>query len=103
MNMIDENPFARRLDELAVGECAIIRDIADRDDHQRLLAMGVCEGRMVELIQSGDPLILRVFGSRIGLSGRLARGITVEICQNATCPITGALLESPAKGSVVES
>ena len=51
-------------------------DVAE-DDAARLMSLGVCAGRTVELIQAGDPLILKVFASRIGLSARLAQGVFV--------------------------
>lgn len=46
-------------------------------DGTRLRAMGVCDGRSIELVRAGDPLIVRVMGSRIGISRRLAEQITV--------------------------
>ena len=94
-----ENPFDRTLSELRAGECALIREVKNRDDHQRLLAMGVCEGRLIELIMPGDPLIIKVFGSRIGISGRLAQDITVELCQQGGCPVA-EILSQPAMEKV---
>lgn len=70
-----------RLQELAPRQCAIVRGIDGPDeDLQRLMSMGVCAGRIVEIIQRGDPLILQVYGTRIGLSARLALRILVEPC-----------------------
>ncbi len=46
-------------------------------DASRLRALGVCDGRQVELVRSGDPLIVRVMGSRIGISRRLADRVRV--------------------------
>jgi Fe2+ transport system protein FeoA len=46
-------------------------------DMARLRAMGVCDGRSIELVRAGDPLIVRVMGSRIGISRRLADQIQV--------------------------
>jgi len=40
--------------------------------------MGICVGRQVQLVQAGDPLIVRVLGTRVGLSARLAAGVVVE-------------------------
>jgi Fe2+ transport system protein FeoA len=54
---------------------------AATDDSARLKAMGVCVGRKVQIIKQGDPLIVRVVGTRIGLSARLAQMVTV-------CPLT---------------
>lgn len=67
-----------RLDLLPPYGFGIIHriDAAD-DDSERLMSLGVCAGRTVELIQSGDPLILKVFASRIGLSARLAQRVFV--------------------------
>lgn len=73
-------PLLQRLDELKLQECGRIERVDNPDDLQRLMAMGVCAGRTVEIVQRGDPLILRVFGSRIGLSARLARHVMVAPC-----------------------
>ena len=48
------------------------------DDAGRLMALGLCVGRKVEVVKQGDPLIIKVIGSRIGLSGRLAEMIWVR-------------------------
>ncbi len=50
----------------------------DDEDATRLKAMGVCVGRQLQLVRAGDPLIVRILGARIGLSARLAEGVTVE-------------------------
>jgi Fe2+ transport system protein FeoA len=44
-------------------------------------------GRRVELVKGGDPLILRVFGSRLGLSAALAARVRVEVCQPGHCAL----------------
>ncbi len=69
------------IDKLKPYHCGIVRQITAPDDEMdRLMAMGVCAGRIVELVQRGDPLILRVYGTRIGVSARLASRIMVEPC-----------------------
>jgi len=77
------------LDELPPGCCGQVTrvDAAD-DDLHRLQAMGVCQGRRVELVKAGDPLILRVYGSRLGISARLASMILVEACPDPRCDAT---------------
>jgi Fe2+ transport system protein FeoA len=71
-----------RLDELEPKVCAIVRRIEAEDDSMdRLKSMGICIGRQVELVKRGDPLIVRVFGSRLGISSRLARRVLVEPCR----------------------
>lgn len=49
-------------------------------DVNRLKAMGICIGRRVQVIQRGDPLIVCVLGTRLGISARLAHEIIVQTC-----------------------
>lgn len=70
-----------RLDELQPKVCAVVRRIEAEDDSMdRLKALGICLGRQVELVKRGDPLIVRVYGSRLGISSRLANRVLVEPC-----------------------
>lgn len=47
-------------------------------DAVRLQAMGICRGRRIELVKGGDPMIVRVLGTRVGLAGRLAARVMVR-------------------------
>ena len=77
-----------RLDELPAHVCAVVRSVeTDDEDTQRLKTLGVCMGRRVEIVRTGDPLILKVFGSRLGLSATLATRVRVEICQPGHCAL----------------
>jgi len=77
-----------RLDQLPPNVCAVVRKIAiDDEEMQRLKTLGVCLGRRVELVKRGDPLILKVFGSRLGLSASLASHVQVEVCQPGHCAL----------------
>lgn len=68
-----------RLDQLPSGSRAVVCDLhAPDDDLHRLMAMGVCLGREIQMVQIGNPLIIAVHGSRIGLSARLASRISVR-------------------------
>lgn len=79
-----------RLDELSPGKCAVVRRVESEDgDIQRLKMLGVCVGRRVEVVKAGDPLIIRVFGSRLGMSASLAARVWLEVCSPEHC----ALLE----------
>lgn len=70
-----------RLDGLPPHACAVIRRIeSEGEDIQRLKTLGICIGRRVELVKGGDPLIVRVFGSRIGMSAELASRVWLEVC-----------------------
>jgi Fe2+ transport system protein FeoA len=76
------------LDKLAPRVCAVVRSIeTDDEEMQRLKMLGVCVGRRVELVRGGDPLILRIFGSQLGLSAELAARVRVEICQPGHCAL----------------
>ncbi len=75
-----------RLDELPARTCAVVREIAtDDEDSHRLKTLGICVGRRVELVRAGDPLIVKVFGSRLGISAELAARVQVEVCTPGHC------------------
>jgi Fe2+ transport system protein FeoA len=75
-----------RLNTLSPGYCGMVNRIDSPDaDSERLKAMGVCIGRKVEVLKPGDPLIIRVLGSRLGLSARLAKEVHVEVCDAPGC------------------
>lgn len=68
-----------RLTGLTESSLAIVVDVvAQPADAVRLKSLGVCVGRRVQLVKSGDPLIIRVLGARVGLSARLAAGVVVR-------------------------
>ncbi len=74
--------------ELPPRVCAVVRSVAtDDEDTQRLKTLGVCVGRRVELVRAGNPLILKIFGSRLGLSAELAARVRVEVCQPGHCAL----------------
>ncbi len=73
-----------RLDHVPVRACGMVGFLTAADDEVvRLKAMGVCVGRRIEVIQQGDPLIIRAFGSRIGISIRVARHVFLDLCGHA--------------------
>lgn len=64
----------------------MVRSITtDDEETHRLKTLGVCVGRRVELVRNGNPLVLKVFGSRLGLSAELAQRVHVEVCQPDHC------------------
>ena len=77
-----------RLDELPPKTCAVVRRIStDDEDMQRLKALGVCVGRRVELVRAGDPMSVKIFGSRLGISAELATHVSVEVCLPDHCAL----------------
>ena len=80
------------LDRAPARVCGVVAFLSAADeDVNRLKAMGVCIGRRVEVLQGGDPLIVRAYGSRIGISARVARHVYLDMCNE--CPTGG-----PASG-----
>lgn len=74
------------LPRLEPGWCATVEAVAATGtDAAQLMAMGVCPGRRVVLVRHGDPLILRVLGTRIGVSARLAEQVIVRCGPLADC------------------
>ncbi|MCD0460310.1 FeoA family protein [Roseiconus lacunae] len=43
----------------------------------RLKRLGICSGRVLELVGDGDPMVLQIGNTRIGLSRQLASLISV--------------------------
>jgi Fe2+ transport system protein FeoA len=80
------------LDQFRTGQCATICEVrADDREAGQLMAMGVCVGRTVMLLRRGDPLILKVLGSRIGVSSRLASRVRIVPCHEDGCDCENCL------------
>lgn len=66
------------LSQMRPQESAVIAEVgADKSDAMRLTGLGICSGRKLQLLKGGDPMILQVYGTRIGLSARLAKLVRV--------------------------
>ena len=80
-----------RLDTLPPKQCAVVRHIeTDGDDMQRLKTLGICVGRRLEVVRTGDPLIVKIFGSRLGVSASLASHVWLEVCTTDHCAMREA-------------
>jgi ferrous iron transport protein A len=89
-NGLTPNPETR-LDVLPARQCAVVRRIeTEGDDVQRLKTLGICVGRRLEVVRTGDPLVVRVFGSRLGLSASLASRVWLEVCTPDHCAMREA-------------
>jgi Fe2+ transport system protein FeoA len=83
------NVRAERLDQLPPRTCAVVRRIeTDGEEILRLKTLGLCVGRQIEVVKSGDPLIVKIFGSRIGLSASLAACVWLEVCAPGYCNLS---------------
>jgi len=83
MSKAPPHPKTISLADLRSGGCGVIKNLGEGKSSSRLQSMGICLGRKIEVVKKGDPLILKVYGTRIGLSGRLASQILVEQCEGA--------------------
>ena len=82
------DPGLVRLDHVPARVCGMVAFLSAADeDVARLKAMGVCLGRRVEVLQTGDPLIVRAFGSRIGVSARIAKHVFLDMCGHRTAAV----------------
>ena len=80
-----DSAMPQPLSEVQPGSLFLIDRVeTDDQDSVRLKRMGICPGRCIELMQSGDPLILRVVGCRVGISRRLAA--CVVVVPHSECP-----------------
>lgn len=75
-----ESPMLASLAELPVGSCGRIESVdLPNDAAERLEGMGICLGRTVRLVRGGEPNIVHVYGTRIGLATAVARHIRVSL------------------------
>lgn len=69
------------LHQIQPGHCGLVAAVqAGHDEIERLKSMGVCVGRRLMLVRAGDPMIVKVLGTRIGISARLADQVMVLPC-----------------------
>lgn len=69
------------LHQIQPEHCGLVAAVrAGEEEIERLKSMGVCVGRRLMLVRAGDPMIVKVLGSRIGISARLADQVMVLPC-----------------------
>lgn len=83
-------PTLQPLSAMLCGEGRVVRLEADPADAARLKALGICVGRRIQVVQTGDPLIVRVVGARVGLSARLAVDVFVAAADSVAGSTTAA-------------
>lgn len=72
------------LTQLQPGLPATISEVhADPAETIRLMGLGICAGRRLHVLKAGDPLILRVYGTRVGLAASLAAHVHVQTQSSA--------------------
>lgn len=75
--LADESRFDESsLSQLRRGGCGrVTRVVGDSAEAARLRALGFCQGRRVEVLRTGPTWVVRLLGSRIGLSHELAASV----------------------------
>lgn len=67
------------LAQLRRGDTGRITEVAvSNADGTRLKALGLCAGRNLRVVSSGNPLIVSVLGARVGLSAAIAQHVSVQ-------------------------
>jgi Fe2+ transport system protein FeoA len=65
--------------ELAPGTLAVLRQIRDHESHAVLRSLGLTDGARLRICRLGDPCIIQVRSTRIGLSKIVAQSIYVSV------------------------
>ena len=65
------------LTTVSCGEFRCVEILGDVEAQVRLKRLGVCEGRKLQVVQAGDPMIVVAVGARIGISRSLASCVHV--------------------------
>ena len=57
----------------------LVQQIEDRGEETiRLKRLGICQNRRLQVLNTGDPMIVRVVGTRVGISRQLAGHVAVS-------------------------
>ena len=83
--MIESCKYVSCLSGVRPGDFVCVRVEAGGENAIRLKRLGICESRPLELVFAGDPMVIRVCGSNIGLSRQLAALVFVEPSSSSSC------------------
>lgn len=72
------------LSDITSGTARCLSIEGDGAEVAKLKRLGICAGRQLRVLQAGDPMILEVVGTRVGLSRRLAGRVIVDDRSEAT-------------------
>lgn len=65
--------------DLAPGTIAVLRQVIDDESRVVLRSLGLTDGARLRICRLGDPCIIQVRSTRIGLSKVVARSIYVAV------------------------
>jgi Fe2+ transport system protein FeoA len=69
--------------DLAPGTTAVLRQVRDHRSHAVLRSLGLTDGARLRICRLGDPCIIQVRSTRIGLSRVVAQSIYVAVAERA--------------------
>ena len=70
-----------RLLDLAPGTTAILRQVLDHQSRAVLSSLGLTDGARLRICRLGDPCIIQVRSTRIGLSKAVAQSVFVTVTE----------------------
>ena len=70
--------FSQSLLDLPKNAVCAVQAIDASEEHTlRLAGLGLTAGRELRVVKRGEPTIVQVYGTRIGIAKSLARGVRV--------------------------
>jgi len=69
--------------DLAPGTVAVLRQVLDRQSRAVLRSLGLTDGARLRICRVGDPCIIQVRSTRIGLSRTVAQSVYVAVAEGA--------------------
>ena len=67
--------------DLAPGTVAILKEVLDHQSRAVLRSLGLTDGARLRVCQVGDPCIIQVRSTRIGLSKQVAQSVYVAVAE----------------------
>jgi len=67
--------------DLAPGTVAILQEVLDDQSRTVLRSLGLTDGARLRICQIGDPCIIQVRATRIGLSKQVAQSVYVAVAE----------------------
>ena len=77
MERFTEAPFQSLLDLPRNAVCSVHKVDASEEHTLRLAGLGLTAGRELRVVKRGEPTIVQVYGTRIGIAKSVAQGVHV--------------------------
>jgi Fe2+ transport system protein FeoA len=76
-------PTSIPLLDLAPGAIGILREVVDQQSRAVLRSLGLTDGARLRICRIGDPCIIQVRSTRIGLSKQVAQSVYVAVAEGS--------------------